>query len=396
MTRWIHNPEGRIIAFVRDLPEKMPIKDNSLKANGGLVLASALLVALGLFVIWPSDEPETLPITAEYTLASQLLAGATGEIDGERYLATLTTVGEENQQPALELFSVSESGELAPAGTLSAPLDALDSDLPAAPGIAFDGTTVYVPLAQSRESALWIVDVANPEAPREIATVPLETPPGSVAVDGALMAVGPLDGVLTRFFDVTNPDAPEAVGSYSHSTVSTTNVKLAGRTLYFGDHYGISVVDLTSLDDPHEIGRYEDDDWVSGFRSSPGRVTPHIAVEQDHLYAAADTFGVNVVDVSNATDPDATTRKLERNPSTRQQDVAVDAATADTHLVILRRRGLDYVVRDIDITNPGDPDVVAETDAIAAPEADYRSLALDSVFAYFLDGSTIHVIALTS
>lgn len=378
-------------------------EDTSLKANGGFVLICSLVVALALFALWPSDDPATLPVTAEAAIDNQAITGATGEIDGERYLAVLTTTGPDLHQPALELFSVSDSGKLEPAGTLDAPLEALESELPATPVIAFAGETVYVPLAQSRNSVFWIVDVSDPETPRQISATTLETSPGSVAVSGDLAGVGPLDGAMTRIFDIAEPASPQQIGVYLHPRISAVDIELTGQLLYVPDRYGVSGVDISSLDDPHAVGRYEDDDWVSRIQYYPGHVTPRISIENGHLYAAADTYGVNALDISDATDPDATTRRLERNPSGRQQDIAVDAAASGEHLIVLSRRGvaseepleLAYVVRDIDISSPGDPDVVAETGVIPSAEAGLASVAIDDSFAYFLAGSAIHVMSLS-
>ena len=356
-----------------------------------MILVLALIIIIGLLAIWPGDEPANLPITSDRVIAGRLVAGASGEVDGKRYLAVLTS-HDENNQPALEIFSVSDSGDLTAAGSLVAPITQLGSELPAAPVIDFVAETIYVPLAQSRDSVFWVVDVSDPDSPRQLSATPLETAPGSVAVDGDLAAVR--HGILTRFFDISNPAAPEQVGVYRHSFTSPANIELANQTLYVADRYGISVVDITSPDDPREIGRYEDDTWVSRLQSFPGYVSPRIALEGTHLFVAADEYGVNVLDISDATDPDATTRHLERNPGSSQ--VAVDAAATSMHLAILQRQGLDYVVRVFDISNPGDPDIVAETEPIPATTVTLSSLAIDDAFVYFLDGSTIHVISLNS
>ncbi|MEZ4520863.1 MAG: hypothetical protein R3A46_04315 [Thermomicrobiales bacterium] len=403
MSRWIHNPAGRIIAVARDLPEKLSPGENSLKTNGGLVLVSALVVVIGLLTFWPTDDPATLSFASAVAIDNRSVSAATGTIYGERYLAVLTTNRTDLQQPALELFAVSDSGDLTPAGTLDSPLDALEPDLPSTPSIAFAGETVYLPLPQSRDPALWIVDVSDPESPKQLSVTPLETSPGSAAVDGDLAAVGPMDGTLTQFFDVEDPAAPELLGTFRHSIVSTGNIEMEGSTIYVSDRQGVSVVDITSLDDPRVVGRFEDETWASRLQHEPGHVTPRIAVEQDHLYAASDEYGVNVLDVAGEADPDAATRRLERNPGNLDSDRALDATASGEHLLILSERGaaseepleLAYVVRDIDISNPGDPDVAAETEVIASPETGLVSVAVDDSFAYFLAGSTIHVIELS-
>ncbi|CAN5611617.1 hypothetical protein BH23CHL2_BH23CHL2_20340 [soil metagenome] len=404
MINWIRNPQGTIITFFMERSgdiQKPPMK-RSRTIYGGIILTAALAVAVLLLVVWPSDEPATLPLAAEASVEDRLISGVASQINGEEYLLALTADGVMLQRPALAVFATGDDGTPRQIAGLPTPVDQLRDDLPAAPQMDFSNGTVYVPLAGTGGSALWIVDVSTPDSPEELATITLETEPGSVVTDGNFMAVGPMDGTIIRLFDISDPAETVQVDEFRQALAAPSSLELANQTLYITNERGVSVVDLSSTDAPREIGNWSHEDWSRGIPRTAANITPRTALEDDHLYAAGDIWGVDILDVANPDDISTTTRRLRRTqiPQGGGGDHAIDVAVTDSALYILWRKGFvgrdpsrwQYTVQEADVSAPGDPQVVSETAEITSASS-LKSLAATENHVYFLNGDQIHVIS---
>ena len=402
MSTWIRNPEGRIIAIEKERLDQHPLKKRPGKTSGGIILVAALLIAIGLILVWPSNDPAALPVSTQTGVEDRLVSGVAGQVGDEEYLFALTADGAELLRPSLAVFTLDDSGRLQRTTSLSAPVDELRDDLPAAPGIAFADSTAYVPLAGTDRSALWIVDLSDPEAPRELATVELETEPGSVAVSGNLVAVGPMDGAIVRFFDTSDLAQPQALGDYRNRIVSPTALAFVNDTLFVTNRDGVTAVDVSLVEAPREVGSWSNENWWRGIPMRLHEVTPNATLAGNHLYAAADVWGVEVLDIGNPEDITRPTRSLsvtQLPQSGANIDDAVDvAATGDTLYALWRGDATDeapvrwvYTIQQIDVSDPGDPQVVSETNDLVGYSA-LQSLVVGESHLYFLNRDWIHVV----
>lgn len=132
-------------------------------------------------------------------------------------------------------------------------------------------------------------------------------------------------------------------------------------------------------------------------------MTPRTAAAGDNLYAAADVWGVDILDIEDPADIARASRKLSRTQIPRGSasvDEAIDVAVAGETLYVLWRRDFigrdplrwEYTVQRIDVSEPDDPRVISETADIPG-DAALKSLTAAGNSAFFLNSDRIHVIS---
>lgn len=107
-----------------------------------------------------------------------------------------------------------------------------------------------------------ILDVADPERPRDLSSIELPSPAGDLVAGGNLLCVG--QGELLRVFDVSIPEVPVEVGS---TTVPCPirHLELGGSLLFVAGDCGLRVVDVAEPAVPTVVGVLEDPPWSDLF-----------------------------------------------------------------------------------------------------------------------------------
>ena len=155
------------------------------------------------------------------------------------------------------------------------------------------GTHAYVGAStyDGASSALFVMDVSNPDAPRVVGQAPLHEVFRiyDVAVAGSFAYVATQVGLSV--VDVSTPSSPLEVGFVG--TNSAAAVAVSGSHAFVADNYGrtMQVFDVSTPSSPVQVGILD----------LPG--TPQgLTVAGNHAYVA-DSLGLRVIDVSTPSAP---------------------------------------------------------------------------------------------
>lgn len=223
------------------------------------------------------------------------------------------------------------------------------------------GNTAYLALGRA---GFAIVDVTDPESPREIAIFDSMGEASAVAVAGqfAYLADG-REGV--RVLDISNPLVPTEVGVFE-TPGSALDLALAGNFAYVADdRSGLLVF---SLADESNLGRQV---AVGGLPLEGG--ARRVAVQGQFAYVGDDARRLRVIRISDPRQPEEV---LALDVQSRVEDIAFAGnrlylAAGERGLVIL------------DVTNPAQP---AELAVIPQPGPVRDISMVGNVFAYLAEG----------
>ena len=196
------------------------------------------------------------------------------------------------------------------------------------PGFAVAASTQgsYAYIA-ARQDGLRVMDLSQPDSPREIGAYQTPGFAMDVAVQGGHAFVAARKGGL-RVIDISDPTTPREVGFHLPPD-ETWTVAVSGRLAYVGDRtFGLRVVNISDPTAPFEIGVLD-----------MPRSCQDVVVAGDEVYVAIGFEGLRVIDVSDPYVP------LEvgfyQSPGTADSVAWVDGliyvADGEGGLLILRR-----------------------------------------------------------
>jgi hypothetical protein len=140
---------------------------------------------------------------------------------------------------------------------------------------------------------LYVYDVSDPSAPRQMGHLPLPDHCMNLFVEGTRAYVTVLG--LERFMgvkviDVSDPMQPTEVGSFQTPGMAQ-EAYAVGSTVYVADGSALVVYDVSDPGSPVELGSY----------SPPGGtwLIHHVAVQGDYVYIADADFGIRILDASD-------------------------------------------------------------------------------------------------
>jgi len=149
------------------------------------------------------------------------------------------------------------------------------------------GTTVYVGMADS----LKVLDASNPQAPSEVASVPI--PVNALALSGNTLFAGTGDGRLI-VFDVSTPASPRKIGSTTMPVPIT--IRLSGTLLLVAaEQSGFLVFDVSNPSAPAMLSQF-----TPSVSAPIWDVAP---IGNSAVMLAADMSGIVTVDISNPSHP---------------------------------------------------------------------------------------------
>lgn len=350
-----------------------------------------------------SDAPMELAGTTE---VDELVLAAAADDDR---LVTLSLVSNQTQV-ALNILELNDDGTLQELGSLTAPGDGYNLTSFNASGLTVDDGVAYVALPRSDQSAIWAVDISDPENPaeRSLFEIP-DAMPVSIATSDDLAAVGTgLIGAGVTLADVSNPNDIQRIGMVEHAAVSTAKVGLAEDYVYLVDMSGVTVIDVSDSQEPVEAGFYENPIWggipgaESGETNSSTSSTdrpglPDIAVADDHLLM---TTGADTLEILDTDDP----ANIESVAQVETGFASMAVTVSDDFAYVYSRGELEFgepmsdvpfTLQKVDVSDAGDPEVVEELEIDSTFPSPYQSLVAGDEHLFVLKGQSIDVITIS-
>lgn len=370
-----------------------------------------------LFILYNMDlftpSATKMVVVGEWNSDSIVMCGTSGKINDKNTVYIITQgVNKLSGHSMLRVLNIYDQGTPQEIGSLKLPISL--SLLNAPRSINLSGNLLYVPIVGSIKIGLWIVDISNPESPEEIAFLETQYAPNAITLSGNLMCLSTSPPGTFLFYDISDPNKPQHLGSYTLNILSDPNIQLIKDLLYVADNKGIYVIDVSTISSPKKIGYYSNSEWeglpvvslVCGepkqaglqqfldIASPPGSFLDMEVLGQ-YAYVAASDSGLKIVDISNQTaNPPST------NPIVLP-DRAVRVATSDNKCYVL---GIDqkstdfhlsysiYQIDVSDVTNPKKANVIQNIKGIPPN----HSLMIGCKYIYFLNHKTLYVIKITN
>ena len=153
--------------------------------------------------------------------------------------------------------------------------------------------------AMSSGERVLIVDISNPDRPRQLGAISLGARVRGVAVrrDHVYASTWTCADYDLAVIDVSDPTTPQVVGSNGTRCQPFIGVLAEGELVFVGELSGLRILDVTDPRNPHQIGR------------TSGCVVPGCwdgvddMVLSDSLLYVGDSNYFRILDVSDPTDP---------------------------------------------------------------------------------------------
>ena len=350
-----------------------------------------------------SDTPMELAGTTE---VDELVLAAAA--DGNR-LVTLS-LSDNETQVALNIFEAADDGTLQELGSLTAPGDGYNLTSFNPSSLTVDDGVAYAALPRSNQSAIWAVDISDPEEPVEESL--LETPntmPVSIATSESddLAAVGTgLIGTGITLVDISNPNAIERLGAFEHSAVSTAKVELADNYVYLVDMSGVTLIDVTDPDALEEVSFFENPTWT-GLSSGEGGSTtisstdrphrPDLAVAEDYVLM---TTGADTMEILSIDDP----ANVESVAQVETEFASISVTVSDDFAYVYSRGEIEFgepmtdvpfILQKIDISDAEEPEVVQELEVSSSFPSAWQSIVAGDEHLFVLNAQSIDTVSIT-
>lgn len=152
----------------------------------------------------------------------------------------------------------------------------------------FDGTWLFA------HYRLYVYDVSDPSAPRQMGYVSLPDNCTSLFVEGDYVYITAFEDMglsEVKVIDVSDPAQPVEIGSFrtpgmSHEVYVTDNIA------YIADNDSLVIFDVTDPSSPTKLGSYAPQGGMAFIH--------HVAMQGDYVYITDAMFGVRILDASDA------------------------------------------------------------------------------------------------
>jgi hypothetical protein len=205
---------------------------------------------------------------------------AQGMISGG-YLYQPLSMALSSGQSGLHIFNLANPDHPVEIGSLPTPEHDVD--------LTIQGNIVYL---GSREGGLRVINVADPAHPVQVGL--LDTAGivgGSAAIDHYVYVSDYFDGV--RIVDVADPSHPVEVGAFNPGAGNSRRANLVGGTLYLANGInGLEIFDVSDVFHPVLVGRY----------NTPG-LAADVQVNGHYVFVADENGGLQIVDISDPAHP---------------------------------------------------------------------------------------------
>jgi hypothetical protein len=286
--------------------------------------------------------------------ASSSSGSISSEIGGQKYLFVL--VGTQNSdtpaEPGILILNIRNPSNPVKVSYLEAPEGAwftMDS--------ALSGSVFYI----STSDFLWIVDISNPEAPRELAKIKGTYP--DIVVSGNYTYLNDHNNRIIAM-DVSDPAHPETLGSLELASSSGISLDIAGNYLLVRVRNTLYTVDISSPSSMTIVNSHVFSFPVNSESDSPvsTMATTHVAghaIDGDYAYVCLTSdgkTGISIVDISVPSHP----RELAFF-ELRNREIWFQLFASGNRLFVFTRGDFDVGIGIqarldiIDISNPAKP-----------------------------------------
>ncbi len=209
-------------------------------------------------------------------------------------------------------------------------------------GVALSGTVAFITAGKGVRS----IDVSNPAQPVAMGSTTLSGYPYGIRIAGShAFAAGFLSSVGLLVIDVSNPFLPTQVGFLSIPG-GCYDLDIVGQYAYVPYSNGLRIVDIGDPSSPTQAGNY----------SSPGVYGFCVVVVDSYAYVLGSYGQLDVVDVSNPTQPVGVTNDAYLG--------GMDVAHAGGRLYVA---DTESSFRVVDVSNPADPTATGTHHALLSP-----------------------------
>ncbi|GEM_PF-769942 len=220
------------------------------------------------------------------------------------------------------------------------------------------GTTAYATQGQN----LVVLDVANPQSPREIGRLFLPSVPGNLSISGNTVYIADEASGLC-IIDVSNPSTPVLVARYDTSG-DAGKVRTSGAYAFVCvDENEMQIIDINTVNSPQLVGIYT---------TAAGNVL-NMCVEGNYAYLA-ESLGMEIVDISQVSSP-----SLAGTYNTMRSIFAVDVSGSYA-----------YISEDaggLRVLNINDPSALSTVGSYAADAGNVAiGVSVAGDYAYLADG----------
>jgi hypothetical protein len=350
-------------------------------------------------------EPRTYQIpdrSNELRLSAPISASTYVEIDDAPYLLLLSKADNERIETAdLRIISVDPDDDIEQAGwihtsmSIQRPPEAL----------AYARGHVYVGITRegTERPALWVVDLSNPNRPFEANLLNAEMPIRSLAAseDGWMVAAG-FDDEL-HIYDIEVSNQPEFIGSFTAPVEMPPDLSVMGSILLIEHSAGVLSYDMAAPNTPQLIDAYDRAGWQQpefvptpdqfllgneGFtRNLPGRSILDFERNGEIIALANGDDGILLLE--------APAQDVFGEISSLALDGRVVSVSLDGDVAVALSARLSqgnqvrFAVHSLDISEPGDPQLLESSQAIAGPPRYQDVIARDGNI-WILLNSTVY------
>ena len=385
----------------------------------GLILA-IILVLSGCSTIQTYQSPSA-EIVGEWGMAEGFILDAcAGVINGEPYLFLMTLGTESIMKATIHVIDVNDPVEPVEIASLKTPMEIL---FPLG-GFALSGTELYVGLTGTDEAALWVVNVSDPESPREITLMNTTYAMWKSCVSGDTLVVATTIGGHFSFFDISRPAQPRLLGELALAPPSGNDANwradYVGSMFYVAENDGLAIVDTSSPARAQEVGFYTNPDWekpedwlegVEGAGTSfiysqeefatleeiyDGLVLAgsfrDVAVSDGYAYIAAADSGLVVLDVTTPESTEEVARLEIPGKAIRvlnAGDLAYVMGVSFTGVSTVK--SFCYSVHIVDVSNPLAPELIDSIEVVTTFPP-WQSMVALGDYLCFMSYQTVYVI----
>jgi len=164
-------------------------------------------------------------------------------------------------------------------------------------------------LVADHRGGLRLVAVGDPRAPRELSSMVFARPVDEAVPVGEYAYVA--TGSRIEIIDISRPSDPVSVGSFQPNTIVNVITIHENLALIGTSYRGLQIFDATHPTDPVWLGEYDnvEDEYDA------------VVVHDDHAFLGL--IGINVVDISDPTDPARTTYRPTGSPGNYVRGLAI-------------------------------------------------------------------------
>jgi len=193
---------------------------------------------------------------------------------------------------------------------------------------------------------LYIYDVSDPCAPRQMGYISLPDNCTSLFVDGESVYITAfeMDGFSgVKVIDVSDPMQPVEVGSFGTPGMPQT-VYVADSTAYVADNNALVIYDVTDPSSPQQLGSYAPE--------SQEYLIIEVAVSGDHVLIADPYFGIRVLDASDFSQ----IREVGSHPHSQgEASYSPIRVSGDTAYCLRHGDGMNKELIILDLSDPTNP-----------------------------------------